>query len=390
MNVYEDLKQKKILYIVRYPIYEDFNLRGKFDGQLAAFRKLGMDVYHLVFDKEYFYLVHNGEKKRIGKATTGLPMYFHTKVYYDMHRAALKAAEKIHFDFVYWRGAPTWGSSYHAAKKLHDQGSKILYEIPTYVKSGEKPMTVLRKAFGVYSDFWDSKMTKYIDLMVLIFTSDTVMDTMYGKPVAVINNGVDVESIPLRKPEEHEDEVHIMALASMSYWHGYDRLIKSLSQYTGDKKVMLHMIGGNDGGMLPEWEKLALDLHVEDRVIFHGKMYGEQLAQMFDLCDVGANALAQYRKNLGATSELKVKEYTARGLPFLCSIKDPALDSAEEPFWLNVENNDSIPDMQQIVDFALKMREDKEHPQKMRAYALQHMTWVSQYAPIFEKLSKEE
>lgn len=383
-------EKKKILYIVRYPIYEDFNLRGKFDGQLAAFRKLGMDVYHLVFDKKYFYLVHNEEKQIIGKATTGIPMYFHTKVYYDMHRAVMKAAEKIHFDYVYWRGAPTWGSSYQAARNIHNQGARILYEIPTYVKSGEKPMNILRRAFGVYSDFWDSKMTKYIDLMVLIFTSDTVMDTMYGKPVVVINNGVDVESIPLRQPEAHEDEVHIMALASMSYWHGYDRLIKSLSQYTGDKKVMLHMVGGNDGGMLPEWEKLAVDLHVEDRVIFHGKMYGEQLAEIFDLCDVGANALAQYRKNLGATSELKVKEYTARGLPFLCSIKDPALDSAEEPFWLNVENNDSIPDMQQIVDFALKMREDKEHTQKMRAYALQHMTWVSQYAPIFEKLSKEE
>lgn len=381
--------KKKILYIVRYPIYEDFNLRGKFDGQLASFRKLGMDVYHLVFDKEYFYLVHDGGKEIVGKATTGLPMYFHTKVYYDMHRAVMKAADLVHFDYVYWRGAPTWHSSCQAARKLHEQGTKILYEIPTYVKIGEEPMNVLRKAFSVYSAVWKNKMTKYLDLVVLIFTGDTTMDTLYGKPVAVIDNGIDVEAIPLRCPQEHEGEIHILALASMSYWHGYDRLIRSVSQYHGEQKVIVHMVGGNDGGMLPQWQQLAQDLQVTDRVIFHGKMYGEELSHMFDLCDLGTNALAQYTKNLSATSELKVREYTARGLPFLCSVTDPALDHTDNPFWLKVANDDSVPDMQQIVDFALKMRADQNHPARMRAYAEKYMTWESQYVPIFEKLEKE-
>lgn len=382
--------KKKILYIVRYPIYEDFNLRGKFDGQLEAFRKLGMEVYHLVFDLENFYLAHDGKKKCICKATTWVPMYFHTKVYYDMHRAVMKAAQEIRFDYVYWRGAPTWYSSYQVARKLHYQGTKILYEIPTFVKSGEKPMNIMRKAFSVYSTLWESRMTQYMDLVVLIFTGDTTMSTLYGKPVAVIDNGVDVAVIPLRKPEEHDGEIHILALASMSYWHGYDRLIRSLSQYAGEQKIIIHMVGGNDGGMLHEWKQLVEDLSVQDRVIFHGKMYGDDLAKMFDLCDVGVNALAQYRKNLSATSELKVREYTARGLPFLCSVEDPALNHTDAPFWLKVANDESMLDMQQIVDFALKMRADKGHPERMRAYAQKYMTWESQYAPIFEKLEKED
>lgn len=383
------MDKKKILYIVRYPIYEDFNLRGKFDGQLASFRNLGMDVYYLVFDQDHFYLVHDGEKQVIGKATTRMPMYFHTKVYYDMHRAVMKAAAMIHFDYVYWRGAPTWRSSCQVARKLHAQGAKILYEIPTYVKIGEKPMSILRRAFSVYSDFWHSRMMRYVDLMVLIFTGDTTMDTLYGKPVAVIDNGIDVSAIPVRQLQAHEDEIHILALASMSYWHGYDRLIRAVHEYTGDQKVVLHMVGGNDGGMLPEWQKLAQELRVEEQVIFHGKMYGEELTEMFNLCDVGTNALAQFRKNLSATSELKVREYTARGLPFLCSVEDPALDHAQEPFWLKVDNDDSVPDMQQIIDFAVKMRADRDHPMKMNAYARQYMTWESQYAPIFEKLEHE-
>ena len=142
--------------------------------------------------------------------------------------------------------------------------------------------------------------------------------------------------------------------------------------------------------MLPQWQNLAQELQVQDRVIFHGKMYGEELAKMFDLCDVGSNALAQYRKNLGATSELKVREYTARGLPFLCSVEDPALEHTEDPFWLEVANDESVPDMQEIVEFVLKMREDEQHPQRMRAYAQKYMTWESQYASVFKKLESDQ
>ena len=382
---------KKLLYIVRYPIYEDFNLRGKFDGQLKSFRNLGLDVYHLVFDKEHFYLVHNGKMEPVGKATVGMPMYFHTKVYYDMHRAVLKAAEKVRFDYVYWRGAPTWYSSYTVARKLHETGAKLLYEIPTYVKIGEEPRSILRKAFSLYSNLWEKRMNRYLDLIVLIFTEDTRgLKTLFGRPVAVIDNGVDVDAIPLRKPASDQDGIHILALASMSYWHGYDRLIRSVAEYKGTEKVVIHMVGGNDGGMLPQWQKLSEELGVQDRVIFHGKLYGDDLAKMFDLCDVGANALAQYTKNLSATSELKVREYTARGLPFLCSVEDPALAHTDEPFWMQVANDPSAPDMEQIVEFALKMREDQSHPQRMRDYAMDHMTWESQYAPIFEKLGREE
>lgn len=384
------MQQKKLLYIVRYPDGENFNLKGKFDGQLKAFENLGLDVYHLVFDREHFYLVNKGEKKPISRATTGMPMYFHTKVYYDMYRAVMKASDLVGFDYVYWRGgAPFWRSARNAARKLRERGTKILHEIPTFVKDGEKPMSIFRQAFSVYSNYWEKRTTALFDLIVLIFTGDTTMDTLYGKPVAVIDNGIDVDAIPLRTPRADADAVHILALASMSYWHGYDRLIRALHEYQGSRKVVLHMVGGNDGGMLPQWQRLAAELQVEDRVIFHGKLYGEELSELFDLCDVGTNALAQFRKNLSATSELKVREYTARGLPFLCSVDDPALTHTADPFWLQVPNDDSVPDLEKIVDFALKMRADRDHPARMRDYARQYMTWESQYAPVFEKLDKE-
>lgn len=379
--------KKKILYIVRYPVYEDFNLRGKFDGQLASFRKLGMDVYHLVFDRECFYLVHDGGKEIVGKATTGLPMYFHTKVYYDMHRAAMKVMDRIRFDFVYWRDAPIWRSSCAVGRKAHEKGTKIIYEIPTYCPGGEEDMSLPRKLFRLYANLWQKELMRYPD--AFIFTGDADFDTFYGKPAINIDNGVSVDTLPLRNPKTDPDTVHILALASMSYWHGYDRLIRSLAAYTGDQKIVIHMVGGNDGGMLPEWQKLVSDLKLEDQVIFHGKMYGDELTEMFDLCDVGINSLALFRKNLDATSELKVREYAARGLPFVCSVEDPAFRFAEEEFWIRVSNDDAIPDMGTIVEFALKMRADRDHHRKLRAYAERYMTWEGQYATIFNMFEEE-
>ncbi len=381
------MANKKLLYIVRYPLDDPFNLKAKFDGQLRAFTRLGYDVCYLAFDKNHFYLVNGGQNTPVRKINTRLPLYFHTKVYGDMHRAVLTVLKDRKFDVVYWRDAPVWPSSCRVGQAIRAMGATLLYEIPTYCKDGEEAMSLSRKLFSVCSRRWQQKLMNDPD--VFIFTGDADFDTFYGKPAVNIDNGIDVDMLPVRNPKFSSDAIHVLALASMSYWHGYDRLIKSLHSYTGEQKVVIHMVGGNDGGMLPEWKKLAEQLQVEDRVIFHGKLYGEELSKMFDLCDVGINSLALFRKKMDATSELKIREYTARGLPFVCSVDDPALGHAGEPFWIKVSNDDSIPDMQQIVDFAKAMRADREHPEKLRAYAKQYMSWEGQYAHILNKFTEE-
>jgi glycosyltransferase involved in cell wall biosynthesis len=146
------------------------------------------------------------------------------------------------------------------------------------------------------------------------------------------------------------------------------------------------MVGGNDGGILPEWKALVQKLGLEDKVLFHGQKTGAELDEMFDLCDLGVNSMGLYRKDFATTSELKVREYAARGLPFLCAVQDPALLNAEEPMWMWITNDDSIPDMQAIVDFALQMRSDNTIANKLRTYAKEHMTWESQYKKIFQEI----
>ena len=379
------MRQKKLLYIVRYRKDQSFNLKAKFDGQIKAFMNLGFDVSYVAFDTDNFYLINHNETETIGKTHFRFPAYLHTLFYVQLYMLALRLVKSRDYDCVYWRYSPGWFSGYRFAKFAHSHNTKILYEYPTYPPTEENSMGKLRRIFLKYSAIWQKKINKVVDIFVLI--GEDAGGSYNGKPAVNISNGIDLDVIPQRNPKPDTDAVHLLALASMSYWHGYDRLIRSLAQYRGSQKVMIHMVGGNDGGCIPEWKALTEELGLTDQVIFHGTKSGDALSQMFDLCDVGINSLGMYRKGFSVTSELKTREYAARGLPFVCSVDDPALEHANVPMWLRVKNDDSIPNMEEIVSFALQMREDAQAVVKLREYAKQHLTWESQYQMVFKVMN---
>lgn len=371
--------RKKLLYITRYSLHQEFNLKKKFDGQIKAFCNLGFDVYFIGFDKKNLYLINNEKKTVLGKTHFGFPSYLHTLFYNDLHKAAVKAIESEKFDYVYWRHAPLWKSSVTVAEKAKEVGATLVYEIPTYPLT-EVPMNGLRGLFSRYSKRFDKRFHKSADNYVLI--GEDAGGKYRGKPAINIENGIDLSTVPVREPVNDDDAIHILALASMCYWHGYDRLIKSLAEYKGDQKVVIHMVGGNEGGCLEQWKELSHQLNLNDSVIFHGQMSGEALEQMFNLCDVGVNSLAMYRKGFSVTMELKTREYVARGLPFVCAVEDPSLANVDDPKWLQVENDESIPDMQKIVAFAQKMK-NEDHVSFLRKLAEDRMTWEMQYEKVF-------
>lgn len=377
-------KQKRILYITRYSIDEPFNLKKKFNGQLAAFRSLGYDVYYIGYDRNHLYLIHDDDKTEYGNTHFRIPSYLHTQFYNDLHKAAIKVIKEVGIDIVYWRSAPLFGSSCKLAETAKKAGAKLIIEIPTFPPNQENNYTGVRKLFSLYEDHFVERFHLSIDAYVVI--GEDSGGEYKGKPAINIDNGIDVNSVPVRKPVNEKDTIHILALASMCYWHGYDRLIKSLAEYKGNQKVIIHMVGGNDGGCLPEWKELTHQLNLDDKVIFHGQMSGKELDEMFDLCDIGVNSLAMYKKGFNVTMELKAREYIARGLPFVCAVDDPALSYAEKPMWLKVANDESIPDMNEIIGFALKMKSDPSHVQILRKLAEEHMTWEQQYKKVFEQL----
>lgn len=377
--------KKKLLYVVRYQLDKPFNLKAKFDGQIRSFENLGFDVYYLGFDAQHFYLINGNHKTVVGKTHFNIPGYYHTLCYQNLYTHARKAVREMSFDCVYWRAAPELPAGLRLARQIKKSGGRFIYEYPTFPMTTEKSMSVLRSAYSVYSKMLRKRIEALTDGFVLI--GEDAGGSYNGKPAVNISNGINLEVLQPRNPRPDGEVIHILALASMSYWHGYDRLIRSLAEYKGRENVRIHMVGGNDGGSIPEWKALTEEMGLTEKVIFHGAKSGGELNEMFDLCDIGVNSLGMYRKGFSVTSELKSREYAARGLPFVCSVDDPALGFTQEPMWLRVANDESIPDMEEIVAFAMGMRADANHVQKLRTYAQEYMTWESQYKKVFETIS---
>ena len=377
-------QSKKLLYITRYSVDEAFNLKKKFDGQLAAFSNLGFDVYYIGYDRNYLYLIHNNEKTVCGKTHFFVPSYLHTQFYRDLYKAADKAINEHGIDVVYWRSSPLFSSACKVAETAKTMGAKLMIEIPTFPSSKEDTMKGIRKAFVMYEKQYSNRFNDSVDCYVVI--GEDAKGAYRGKPAINIENGIDVNSVPVRKPVYDKNAIHLLALASMSYWHGYDRLIKSLAEYKGDQNVIIHMVGGNDGGCLPEWKELTHRLNLDEKVIFHGQMSGEELDKMFDLCDIGINALAMFKKQFKVTMELKSREYIARGLPFVCTVFDPALNDSKEKWWIRLPNDSSIPDMEELIEFAIEMRNKPQHIEELRKFAERRLTWEDQYIKVFDTM----
>lgn len=373
---------KKILYIIRYSIDEPFNLKKKFDGQIAAFRSLGYDVYYIGYDRNHLYLIHDDDKTEYGNTHFKIPSYLHTQFYNDLHKAAIKAIKEVGINIVYWRSAPLFATSCKVAETAKEAGAKLIIEIPTFPPNQENNFTGIRKAFSVYSGRFSDKFNQLVDYYTVI--GENAGGEYKGKPAINIENGIDIDSIRQRIPQTDKNEIHILAVSAMRYWHGYDRLIKSIAAYQGSYDIKLHLVGGFDGECAQEWKRLAEDLNISENVIFHGYLYGDDLDDLADICDLGCASLR--RNDYSHVSELKTREYTARGLPFILALEDRTFEKAEKRFWYLVSNDNSIPDMNGIVDFALQMRKDKEMIPYMCEFAKNYLTWETQYKKLFDAI----
>ena len=376
--------KKKILYLTRYSLDEPFNLQNKFDGQLAAFSNLGFDVYFIGYDRNNLYLI-NGDKKIVyGKTHYAVPSYIHTQFYNDLHKAAIKAIEEIGFDYIYCRSAPLFESSCRVAETAYDKGTKLLVEIPTFPSKKENNSKGIRKAFQIYSKRFDEKYNSMVTCYVVI--GENANGEYRGKPAINIENGIDINNVRIRTPHLKKDEVHILCVSAMRYWHGYDKLIKSLARYEGSKKVIIHLVGDLNGECANEWKQLSKDLGFSDRVCFHGVLHGNDLDELVDKCDLGCASLR--RQDYSHVSELKTREYTARGIPFIIALQDNTFTDTEKVFWHQVSNNDEIPDMNDIVDFALNIRNDKSVIPFMRKFAEENLSWEKQYKSVFDEIER--
>ena len=256
-------------------------------------------------------------------------------------------------DFIYFR-RPT-AMNYHMTKfiksiKKRNPNIKIIMELPTFPYDREISEK-LKNIPLLIKDRVNRKMIhKIIDRIAIINNIEEVFNVKTLK----INNAIDLDKVKLRDPKKMDDSINLIAVAMFEKWHGYDRVIRGLSNYVLSQSkpdVKLHLVG--DGNEFSSYKKLVSDFSLEKYVVFHGYLSGTQLESLYDISDFGLDVFGMYRKNNYISYSLKSREYLAKGLPIItgCAtdvfMKNPSLSK----YFLVFENDNTTIDIRKIVDY---------------------------------------
>jgi len=267
-------------------------------------------------------------------------------------------------------------------RKLKKSGIKILLEIPTYPYDQEyRNLKFTSKIVLLIEKLSRRKFKKYVT-QVITLTRHT---TIFGIPAIPISNGIDPHSINMIQKSKSDNDIHIIGVASIAYWHGYDRVIEGLYNYYyndehNKKKVFFHIAGDSSNLESIRYRELVKKYNLSKYVTFYGRKSGKELDRIFNKADIAVGSLGCHRISIKNVKPLKNREYCARGLPFFYSEVDE--DFENKDFILKVSANDDPINIDIIVNFVINNKFDAV---KIRNYAFENLTWKRQ----FEKVLKE-
>jgi hypothetical protein len=193
------------------------------------------------------------------------------------------------------------------------------------------------------------------------------------KPHITLGNGISVESVPIKTSFSFIDsQLHLLCLANVMKWHGLDRLIQGMIEYKGTTIIHLHIVG--EGNEIPAVQQMVKNVSATNEVFFYGPLYGKDLDEMFNRCDIAIGSLGIHRIGLHEATTLKAREYCSRGIPFIYGIPDRDFPP-DFPYVLPIPADESSIDMAEVIRFAKAVYSEPDFSIKMREYAKQSLDW---------------
>lgn len=372
----------RVLFLVYHGFSEYSGVSNKIYSQIKGLRENGHDTRLCYYD-----FSENGHRcryidgvvlKDYGK---GRWAAFRQRVNYDcIYNYCIR--EKI--ELVYARSfqnSTPWLIRFF--RKLQAVGIRTVTEIPTYPYDNEfssliwqQPMRlILDKLFRTY-------LYRYMDGVVTFSDANEI----FGRRTIKISNGVDFDRTPLQKPEIPDDSsLHLIAVAEVNTWHGFDRLITGLGEYylqsRPPRQVYFHLVGGIWSGHMigtRGFKTLISKYHLQDKVFLHGVMFGQQLDNLFNQCQFAVGSLGRHRTGITVIKTLKNREYASRGLPFIYSEQDPDFDY--QPYVLKAPADESPINIRQILDFLDHFTMKPDEIRKTVAY----LAWKYQMQQVID------
>ena len=271
-------------------------------------------------------------------------------------------------------------------RKLRQSGIKAVTEIPTYPYDQEFATFSRQERLGLKIDqLFRNRL--YREMSAIVTFSDA--EQIFGQRTIRISNGVDFDSIPLHHYQPVDDAIHLIGVAEVHLWHGYDRLIAGLGEYyqheANPRNVVFHIVGGIDPfdlygeGDYPGIQTLIDQYGIQDHVVFHGQLFGEQLDAVFNQSRFAIGSLARHRSGITVIKTLKNREYATRGIPFIYSEQDSDFD--DKPYVIKAIPDESPINIRQILEFV-----DTHHfqPEEIRK-TVEGLSWKIQMQRVVDE-----
>lgn len=284
-------------------------------------------------------------------------------------KEARKYTKNKLYDLCYIRYDLSTPDFVYTVKKLKNICKKIVIEIPTYPYEKEYEHAKF-STFRLWLDKHCGKqLVGYVDYIISFY--EILNSSFFDIPVIVVPNGYDFSETKIIANSNVSEDIHIAAVSSMREWHGYERFIEGMYDYyknKGNRNIILHLVG--KGVEYDKYKKLVEKYNLENHVIFHGPMHGEELDDLLEMCALGIDSLARHRSGISVLSSLKSREYGAKGIPIINSCKIDIVDD-EYPYCLYTKPDETPIPMKDVISFYDKIYSNRNRIEiavKIRKY----------------------
>ena len=150
----------------------------------------------------------------------------------------------------------------------------------------------------------------------------------------------------------------MIGVAEVHSWHGFDRVMAGIGEYYNHQPsainhhpdVYFHVVGGvHPYRMKVDYKPQIEKYQIQDKIIFHGTMFGKELDDVFNQCQFAIGSLGRHRSGITVIKTWKNREYATRGIPFIYSEQDSDFD--HQSYIIKAPADDSPINIQEIIDF---------------------------------------
>ena len=271
---------------------------------------------------------------------------------------------------------------------------KLIIDVPTPISNLLKEMS-FNKSFDLVSVLNKLQIIIFgpvsltFATLVIQYADESMWFSIFSKQKTIkIGNGIDVESIPLKKYplEWPSNTINLVGVGTVAIWHGYDRLIRAIKcledDTTFNHRINFNIIG--DGLEIPNLKKLTNKLGLSNQIKFSGMLYNKKLYQCYENAHLGIGSLGWARVGIKEASPLKIREYLSAGLPVITATKDIDF-STEHSFYLQVTEEEEIESIVSL--FKNIILNDLPSPRECRLFAEKKLDYSIKVNQVLLKLN---